>query len=963
MKPSRESLVMVFLAASVLTAPESLDAKAAQPQNLATHARITANSEYDGDYLAQRVADGQVPVAGGRNDRGKAWCVKGATHRNGAELVFQWPKPVSVAEVVYHGRTAWYFSECWKDFEILAGDVTKPVAKGTLKCGHGPQRIPLKQPAQTTKLTLRFLSSYGGPNPGASEVQVFDVPPPAAALGAFVAAPPGPAWSEPAAAVSPIEESLEFAADLKTGKLGFTQLAVIQHQRIDPTHVYTYHAEGLRPGGGLFVATLTGTEASLKRLVDASAGIIIDCNLAYDGKRILFSWKKTMEDSFQVYVIDVDGSRLQQITKHESNNMNACWLPDGGIAFLSDRKPAYAYCWVTTSPILYRCDAEGGNVVRLSANYLNDFTPSVLKDGRIIYSRWEYVDRPAIPIQGLWTINPDGTGLSGFFGNRVLSPATFMEARQIPGTKRVLCVLTSHNGPCRGAIGIVDPSAGANAQAGVRNLTLEIDIGRVDEGNGNRVRGPYESPFPIDDRHFLVSCDGTILVRDYAGTKKATILKKQDDLGYYSAQPVRATNLPTVRTSLLAETSDDWATVVLQDVYQGLEPSVARGEIKQIAVVQEVEKSRLADLKHRAFGFQFPVVSCGATYAPKRVWGYAKVEPDGAAHFKVPTGKPIYFMVIDEKGRALQRMRTFTHFMPGERQSCTGCHSERNYAAPQGGSTSSSLASRRPAQNLDPPEWGVRGFSYAHIVQPVWNKRCVECHNALSTGGGVDLSGDRTDIFCVSYETLARQGTGAVNPAIGGYGPQNFGANPYTSWIATYNGMESNILKIQPKQWGSAASKLADLILSGHSDDEGKPRVQLAEIEQRRVFAWIDLNVPYYGTSESNYYDVVGCRRLLPTDLESVLKDVAARRCVSCHEKGQFPRKFYTRITNVEHNSFLLAPLAKAAGGTGTCGEAVFSSKADSDYQAILRTFEPLHKMIEATPRMDMDEAGVAVVR
>ena len=173
-----------------------------------------------------------------------------------------------------------------------------------------------------------------------------------------------------------------------------------------------------------------------------------------------------MQDKLQLFTINVDGTDLQQLTDHDSNNLNACWLPDDSIAFLSDRKPAFAYCWTSTTPILYRCDRDGGNVQRLSANYLNDFTPSVMEDGRIIYSRWEYVDRPAIPIQSLWSINPDGTGLSGYFGNRVLSPATFMESHEIPGTGKVLCVLTSHNGPCRGAIGIVDPALGANAQAG-----------------------------------------------------------------------------------------------------------------------------------------------------------------------------------------------------------------------------------------------------------------------------------------------------------------------------------------------------------------------------------------------------------------------------------------------------------------------------------------------------------------
>jgi mono/diheme cytochrome c family protein len=297
-------------------------------------------------------------------------------------------------------------------------------------------------------------------------------------------------------------------------------------------------------------------------------------------------------------------------------------------------------------------------------------------------------------------------------------------------------------------------------------------------------------------------------------------------------------------------------------------------------------------------------------------------------------------------------MRTFTHFMPGEQQSCIGCHADRNQAAPR--SQPRPLAGLRPAEALQQPEWGLRGFSYAHIVQPVLDQHCVRCHNARKPRGAVDLSGDHTDIFSVSYETLARAGTGAEDPNVGGYSPDRFGGSPYTSWIATYNGMESNILDIQPKQWGSPASRLADLVLTGHPNSGGKPRVNLDRDEQRRIYAWIDLNVPYYGASESNHYEVRGCRQLLPPNLEEVLRDVGTRRCSACHEEGRIPRAFYTRITNVEHNDFLLAPLAEEAGGAEACGQAIFESTDDPDYQAILNTFAPLKSLLRDRPRIDM---------
>jgi hypothetical protein len=910
-------------------------------ENLALRATITASSEHSEQYRARFVANSVVPGAMSHADVGKAWCAQGNHHPQGVYLTFTWPEPVTVAELAYFGRTAFQWEENWKDYEVYVDESDRPVAGGQLLPGHGPQRISLPEPVTATSLTLKFLSSYGGSNPGASEIQVFAAPQPDSVWDTFSPPRPTPVHVPPPLAECPVPESAELSEQIAAGQLGFSRLVVVERPVIDPSHVYTYHVEGQQPGGGLYVADISAGEPRFTQLVDASEGLILDANLSYDGHTVLFSWKRTMGDKLQLFTIDVDGTGLTQLTHDDSNNLNACWLPDDSIAFLSDRKPAFAYCWTSTTPILYRCRRDGSDVQRLSANYLNDFTPAVMEDGRIIYSRWEYVDRPAIPIQSLWTINPDGSNLAGYFGNRVLSPATFMEAHEIPGTGTVLCVLTSHNGPCRGAIGIVDPTLGANAQQAIRNLTPEVDIGSVERGDGNHIRGPYESPFPVDDQYFLASRGGEILLRDYAGTRKATLLPRREPYGWYTARPVMPRRRPPLRASARELTDGSWASVLVEDVYRGLESQHAVGPITHLAVVQEVEKSEFAHVDRRAFGFQFPVVSCGATYAPKKVWGFARVESDGSAHFLVPAQLPIYFMALDEHGRAVQRMRTFTHLMPGEQQSCVGCHANRNHVTPN--VTARPLAAMREAEPLIEPEWGVRGFSYPHIVQPVLDQHCVACHHPLHEQKTIDLTGDKTDFFNVSYETLAREG----HP----------GQNPYTKWIPTFNGLEANILQVDPLYWGSPASQLADLILSGHPDSEGVPRVELDERDRRRVFTWIDLNVPYYGTSHSRHHDLTGCRQMIPSDLEQVLQQVAARRCVSCHDGGlDAIREPFIRITNVEHNRFLLAPLARDAGGTQQCGTPVFASRDDPDYQAILGTFEWIAKLIAAEPREDMVE-------
>jgi len=956
------------------------------PENLAPRAKVSASSQFSEKYRPAMAVSGVVPSAFREDDD---WAVQG-TQDGWFQL--EWEKPVHAAQIIYYARVTSPLLECFKDYEVYLDGDEKPAVRGTLAHRRGPQMIDLPR-RQVTKVRIVFLSSHpDSPNPGAAEIAVYGSPVTAKQL-AEMRLPPG----------EKTPEARALRRELLDGKLGFRDILVVKRKPLDISHVYVYHVEGFRPGGGLYVFTPTEEGGELKCIFDAGEGMITTADLSYDATQVVFALRSGglvasspmshIEDisryedersNYQIFKINIDGTGLTQLTHGACNNLDPCWLPDGGIAFISDRKPAYAYCWVTTSPVLYRMERDGSKQRRLSANYLMDFTPSVLGNGRIIYTRWEYVDRPACPIQSLWTINPDGTGLAGFYGNRVLSPGTFMDAQPIPNTDSVIATATNHNGPCRGGIVAIDPTKGANSRKAVRNLTPEIDIyahrvGGGPFGNGMLdcgIRGAYEKPLAIDERRFLVSKGGVIQIRDF-DANAVSLLGPSDGMGFYGPQPVREQTPPPVlrgnvmdRDAELPEdgsVSGNWATVVMQDVYNGLEPHVERGEVRKIAVVQEVEKSTHSPFVNKrpdgpgtraipVFGFQFPLVSCGATYAPKKVWGTADVDENGSATFQVPSEVPIYFLALDGEGRAVQRMRSFTHLMPGEVQGCVGCHAERNSATTHG---TTLFGMRRPVQELQTPAWGVKGFSYQEVVQGVFDRHCTECHNEREQPGNVDLSGDMTDFFSVSYDVLCRTGTQGEKNWMRHGSPSGReydgtrGRSPYVEWIWTINGSETNILEIAPKRWGSPASKLAEIIRTGHPDEEGKPRVDVPDEDRRRVYLWIDLNVPYYGTSSSNHKARLGSRRMMPPDLDSTLAEVAARRCASCHKQG-VPRKFYTRVMNPENNSFLLAPLSLEAGGTQKCGQPVFLSKNDPDYRKIIETFEPIRELLKQRPRADM---------
>jgi hypothetical protein len=697
------------------SAPTGGAVAATKPENLALRARVSASSELGAGYAARFACDGVIPRPGSRKEERAVWVAKGSQHPDGVTVTLQWEHAVPVAEVVYYGRTGHGWAENWKDYELYLDDGARPVAQGEFRQGHGPQRIALARPVQAAKAMLKFLSHYGGANPGASEIEVYAAPPVARALGRFYEPKQ---WGMDCSPPPAIEESADLAARLRRGDLGFRRILVVKRRPNRCDHVYIYHERGFVPGGGLYCCTVGDQGGELRPLVESPDGMIQRLDLSFDGREVLFNWKKGEREPYQVYRIGADGTGLVQLTDGAAHNYDACWLPDGAIAFLSTREQRNALCFSSRSGVLHRMDRDGGNVRRISSNIVNDFTPSVMSDGRILYGRWEYVDRDPIPIQSLWAIRPDGTLLSGVYGNRVLAPGAFIEPQQVPGTPNILCTLCSHAGwNCiQGAIGLVTPERGDNAEASLRNLTPDAPY----RFNQSDARGFYCAPYPIDGRYLFLSHDGTLVLRDYAGTEAMVVLAPDEEgVGFFDARPLRPRRRPPVLPPGAPDGGEPRATLIVQDVYQGLEPAVRRGEVRQICVVEEAAQITTRKLTPVCGGGKHSMkiaISDGATYAPKKVWGYARVESDGSAHFRVPADRPVYFLAIDGEGRAVQRMRSYTHLKPGEVQGCVGCHEPRSGAPITAGPRPAALGRPRPGvlvPEVRPagPRQALRGLS------------------------------------------------------------------------------------------------------------------------------------------------------------------------------------------------------------------------------------------------------------
>jgi hypothetical protein len=285
----------------------------------------------------------------------------------------------------------------------------------------------------------------------------------------------------------------------------------------------------------------------------------------------------------------------------------------------------------------------------------------------------------------------------------------------------------------------------------------------------------------------------------------------------------------------------------------------------------------------------------------------------------VPTGKDIYFEALDENFMELQRMRTFVNFMPGEVRSCIGCHEPRRQAPP---ACFPVAAGQRPVE-IEPPPGGVRNISFVADAQPVLDRYCVRCHSGPTPPKGLDFSSDRTRLFNMAYDTIISR-------------------NLVSKVDVTPRGAYIEITP--PKLFGSHNSKLIQQITSGHQD------INMDPADFRQLCLWIDANAPYYGTYEYSRPGRIGGRDLLVPGTEPW--GIYEKRCARCHQGHD--RDLLLNFSRPEQSRFLMAPLAKAAGGWGVCTEPVFQDRSDPDYQKVLTGLRKCCEEVAANPRVDM---------
>ncbi len=655
------------------------------------------------------------------------------------------------------------------------------------------------------------------------------------------------------------------------------------------------HESHFLPGCTLCLLHLDDAEGRVEVLIDDPKGALRDPAVSYEGRKLLFAWKRSKkEDDYHLYEMDTDSRRIRQLTFGLGvADYEGEYLPNGDIVFASSRCVQTTDCWWTEVSNLYVCDGEGRYLRRFGFDQVATVSPSVLNDGRIVYTRWDYNDRGQVYPQPLFCMHPDGTAQMEYYGNSSWFPTTLTHARAIPDSSKVVAVATGHHSWQPGKMCLVDVAKGRQEDEGIQLIApvREVERKRVDSYGqwGDR----FQHPYPLDERHFVVSyaTDGGkgprgrgvgdrfgLYFMDADGNRELLAWDPKISCNY--PVPLAPRPRPPLRPSSV-DYRQKTGIYTVQDIYAG--PGLAgveRGSIERLRVVA---------LEYRAAGVgsnrnggpaggalvSTPIAVGNGAWDVKRVLGEASVYADGSAAFTVPARTPLYFQAIDRDGHVAQTMRSWSTLQPGETFSCVGCHEDKNEAPPQ--LPASTEALRRGPEALVPFYGPARGFSYTREVQPILDRHCVRCHGPKHK---LDLRGEPVEDrgskrrWLLSYVNL----TGAKGKDRHSGNPNG----PYVKWP----GSQSAPPMLKPYAAGSATSPMLAQLRKGHN------KVRLSPEEYDKLACWIDLGVPFcadyweantWNDGEKAKYDRYEQKRhRLAAEVEDNI-----RKWVVCRETGK----------------------------------------------------------------------------
>ncbi len=475
-------------------------------------------------------------------------------------------------------------------------------------------------------------------------------------------------------------------------------------------------------------------------ITDFTGASISDPCVSFDGQRILFSMRPSGAHDRNIWEINADGTGLRQVTSGGGHDFDPLYLPDGTIMFTSSRHGGMDEYNHSPAENLYTCNADGSNLRRASFNMSDDFDPTLMPNGQVVYTRWEHFG--TMNRFPLFFCEPDGTLPFHFFGphNR-----NFFHAQPTPDGRLIAIESTMVNEDA-GPLAVLKLEAGpADPAGGSSSSHWNVLTTQVNNDGAPWSHGAFKYPFPLGGNTYVASYtlpaaeetdvdyglytftlhqdgDGTDASPATIAIQDLTFLYNDPATNEYDAQLLAPRDTPPVIPTHLDQ-SKDYGTFLAHDVFNrsqvdGQEvPVKGQDPIDRIAVIAGIPTVQGEANDYSANEFE-----------KRALIGYAPVYPDGSFKIKVPAGVPFSFATLDSLDRGFVVKRTWLYAGRGTEDKCIGCHQDRDIGAEQMTNPNPYAATQEPT-DLDVPPSAYTYVTYRDRIGPIVEAKCASCHH------------------------------------------------------------------------------------------------------------------------------------------------------------------------------------------------------------------------------------------
>ena len=437
--------------------------------------------------------------------------------------------------------------------------------------------------------------------------------------------------------------------------------------------------------------------------------------VSFDGQRLLYAGKRRAGDRWEIWEMGVDGSRKLQVTADQGDCREPIYLAKAAVDAPNFRDKVRWIAFTSTAPAVLNGRGNGpltslyamsltpvpgrGTVLwRTTYNLGGDAAPTILADGRVLFSAWQRTGR------ALMTISWAGENLNPLYGSHD-GAVSQLEACELPEQRRVVFVESE---------GEPDDRSGRLAQVSFRRPLHSHQVLSQDGGR-------YRTPAGLPDGRLVVahaSAEATygIYLFDEKKGRPGRRIYDAPEWHDVDPQPVLARpepigRIPMVEFASVLDVGGFGKAGQLQclNVYESDRreaAAIAPGQVKKVRLVEGLpvplsDTEGLLDTREGNRSDEWP-----PPFVRTRSLGETTVEEDGSFFVNVAGDIPFYVETLDENGQVLMTMRTWIWVRSGDQRGCVGCH-ENKEMGPENRATQA-LIRARPAMLMGPRRNGEK---------------------------------------------------------------------------------------------------------------------------------------------------------------------------------------------------------------------------------------------------------------